>query len=287
MKERNIKKTKRIFIVLLCILVGLSGAFLLVKIMKDNKESDKPFGVWWWDDELDVEKYLNFAEDNEINEIYYCTGKFNEKTKDFIRKANENDIDVYWLVGECKWIEDSLGLKEEIDDYVAYQRQYPDAQFDGIHLDIEPHQNPEFEANRYQLIYGLIELASELKETYPTIKFDYDLPFWLHDEITYDGQAKPAYEHMIDIANRIFIMSYRDTVDAILDISKEEIAYADQQKKPLVLCVETYSNEGDKVSFGEEGKQVMQEEIRKLRQEIPEDYGISIHHIRTWYELKD
>lgn len=287
MKEKNIEKTKKFFVVLLCIIIGLSIAFSIIKLVKENKKSDKALGVWWWNDELDTEQYLNFATDNGINEIYYCTDKFDDRTKDFISEANSKNIDVYWLAGEYEWLDDYTKLLEEINDYIAYQSQYPDLQFSGIHLDIEPHQSPEFETNRYQLIYHLIDLASTLKETYPTIKFDYDLPFWLHDEITYNDLTKPAYEHMIDIANRVFIMSYRDTADSILDISKEEIAYANQQNKQLVLCVETYSTEGDSVSFWEEGKQAMQKEISKLQQEIPKDYGISIHNIKTWYELKN
>lgn len=251
-----------------------------------NNQSKAPIGSWWWNDELDVDTYLNFATENNVNEIYFCSSKFNESTKNFIRKANSNNIDVYWLAGEYKWLEDNSKLIKQIENYIKYQNEYKNAQFSGIHLDIEPHQSPNFKTNRSELIYNLIDLANNLKTKYPSIKFDYDLPFWLHDLITYNEQTKPAYEFMIDFANRVFIMSYRDTVEAILDISKEEIDYAKKQEKQLVLCVETYSNEGNNVSFKEEGKQVMQEEINKLKKELPKNFGIAIHHIKTWFELK-
>lgn len=279
------QKSKNFFVIFLCAIILTSVVFLLVKNLEKNKEST--FGVWWWDDELDTEQYLSFAIYNDINEIYYCTGNFDENTKNFISKANSRDMDVYWLVGEYTWLDNPNNLLSNIEKYLTYQSLYSDSQFKGIHLDIEPHQNPNFAANRDQLIYNLIDLAYTLKDRYPTIKFDYDLPFWLEDEITFNNFAKPAYEHMIDIANRVFIMSYRDTASSILNIAKEEIFYANKQNKQLVLCVETYSTEGDNVSFFEEGKQIMEKEINKLKQEIPKSFGISIHHIKTWYDLKE
>ena len=39
-------------------------------------------------------------------------------------------------------------------------------------------------------------------------------------------------------------------------------------------------------SFQEEGKKVMEEEITNLRGLIPSDFGVAIHHIKTWYNLK-
>lgn len=268
---------------IICLIAGGVVAFFVVR--KNDEKIQSPTGTWWWNSKLDQETHLTFAADNGVNEIYFHTSKFDENTEAFITNANSKEIDVYWLAGEYQWLENNSKLLEKIDGYVEYQSQHKNAQFCGIHLDIEPHQSPDFKTNRQQLIYDLIDLASTLKINYPTIKFDYDLPFWFHDEITFNNQTKPAYEFMIDIANRVFVMSYRDTAEAILDIAKEEIAYAEQQNKQLVLCVETNSSEGDNVSFKEEGKQVMQEELDKLKKQIPENFGIAIHHIKTWYDL--
>lgn len=273
---------------IIVLLVVFCVAGVVVACFSLGKSGDgATMGTWWWNDRLDADMYLNFASKNNVNEIYFCTSRFNELTAEFICRANEKNIQVYWLAGEFEWLEDCTDLLAQIDKYIDYQRQYSNAKFSGIHLDIEPHQSPDFGTKRSQLIYNLIDLASTLYERYPDIKFDYDLPFWLHDEITYNNQTKPAYEFLIDIANRVFVMSYRDSANAILDIAKEEISYAKAQNKQLVLCVETHSTEGDKVSFQEEGKMFMMEEINKLKKEIPNNFGIAIHHIKTWQELKD
>lgn len=246
----------------------------------------RTFGVWWWDDTLDSGKYFEFAKDNGVNEIYYCSDDFDENTSQFIEKAKKENIKVYFLAGEYEWLSDSSNLYNKINAYVSYQKKFSN-KFSGIHLDIEPHQNPEFDNNREELISNLIKLANSLKNKYPDITFDYDLPFWLNDEISFNGQNKEAYKHMIDVADRVFLMSYRDSADAIYEVSKDEIEYAQSVDKVLVLGLETKSNEGDKVSFQEEGKGYMYSEIINLWKLVPSGFGVTIHHIKSWYDLSE
>ena len=59
------------------------------------------------------------------------------------------------------------------------------------------------------------------------------------------------------------------------------------KNKIIFLSAETYSTEGDKVSYLEEGKKYMYEQINELRNLIPNKYGIAIHNIKSWKELKD
>lgn len=272
-------------VVAFCVMaVVFASAFVFSGCSADAQPT---LGTWWWYDGLNAEKYLNFASENGVTEIYFCTSKFNNSTQNFISLANSKNIDVYWLAGEHEWLIDSSKLINQINNYINYQNSHKSAQFKGVHLDIEPHQREDFNTNRAQLIYNLIDLASTLKTQYPTVKFDYDLPFWLDDEITYNNQTKPAYCFMIDTAHRVFVMSYRDTAEGILKIAKEEISYAKEQNKQLVLCVETNSTEGDNVSFKEEGKRVMQQELDKLKKQIPSNFGTAIHNIKTWYDLHD
>ena len=68
------------------------------------------FGVWWWDDTLD-NNYLKFAEEKGINEIYYCSDKFNDDTSKFIKEANKLGIKVYYLAGEYQWLKDDYYIK--------------------------------------------------------------------------------------------------------------------------------------------------------------------------------
>lgn len=247
-------------------------------------DASKADGVWWWDNRLD-DSYLDFAAEHGVREIYYYTSSFTEKTETFLRKADEKDIAVYWLNGKYEWIEDSAPLLEKMQEYLAFQREsaYP---FAGVHLDIEPHQHPEFDEKWEELILGLVALARTLDRTYPDVSFGYDIPFWLHDEISADGETKPAYAFMIDIADEVTLMSYRDDADAIYDVAKEEIGYAISAGKTLCLGVETGENEDDIVTFYEEGAAYLSDQLAALREMLPQDFGIVVHHIETWRSLR-
>ena len=250
-------------------------------------KNEAVMGVWWWNNKLDSNLYLNFANENGINEIYYCSSEFGEETGSFISSANKLGIKVYLLQGEYEWLDDSSSLFEKIEKYRKYQTDYPDSKFSGIHLDIEPHQNPEFKNKREDLILKLIELANLLKTTYSDITFDYDIPFWLDDNIMYNNSSCPAYQHMIDIADRVFVMSYRDSSDSIISVASDELNYAKAINKTLILSVECSSDEGDKVSFAEEGRAVLKNELTKIKQMFNSGVGISIHHIKSWYDMKE
>lgn len=294
------EKTNKILItVLICCVIFIIAFIFIIFGLKNNKISNnsgenknneavaskRPFGVWWWDSDLDIENYLNFAQENGINEIYYCDSLLDENVSNFITEANKRGIDVFLLAGEKEWLLDRTKLENLIEKYTAFQSQNENIQFKGLHLDIEPHQFDDFDEKRQDYIFKLIELADYLKTTYANISFDYDIPFWFDDEIEYKNETKSAYKHMIDIADRVFVMSYRDTAEKIYEVGKDEVQYAQNLEKRLFLCVETKSSEGDKVSFMEEGKEYMNQELMKLKELIPSNFGISIHQIKTWFDL--
>lgn len=239
-------------------------------------------GTWCWNKNLDI-KYLDFAYLNNINEIYYSDSKFDDKTISFINNANKRNIRVYLLQGEYQWLEDDTNLYSLVEKYIKFNKQNGNL-FKGIHLDIEPHQDPNFKEKRNELITKLVKLVYDLKKKYPNIEFSYDIPFWLEDEVSFNCATKEAYKFILDYADKVFIMSYRDTKEGILDVANDELRYANENNRKLILSVETYSLEGDFVSFYEEGKNVLNKVLNELE---GVSSGISIHHLKTWYELKD
>jgi hypothetical protein len=121
------------------------------------------------------------------------------------------------------------------------------------------------------------------------IPFDFDIPFWFDDKVVYQGKNVPLYEAIIDEANRVFVMSYRNTAEKMYETSKDKIEYAKKNNKQIVLGAETdYSAEGDTVSYYEEGKKYMYAEFKKLNNLVNYDNcGLSIHHIKSWYEQNE
>ena len=183
---------KRLSTILLCLLLVITSS-LFSACKKKTEPVSSPtqtlnysnIGVWWWDTSLDADTYLDFAKANNVSEIYYNDSNFNDKTAEFITKANNKNIKVYYLDGDYNWLDTNGPLIEKISKYQDFQKAYPNSKFEGIHLDIEPHQNPNFEAERTTLIKNLITLAKLLNTLYPNITFDYDIPFWFDDEIVF------------------------------------------------------------------------------------------------------
>ena len=277
------KKKILLSIVFSVFVIALIG--IVAKLYLNSKDNQLKFSIWWWDNRIDSTTYIDFAEDNNINEIYYYSSSLDDKTNSFIEQANSKNIKVYWLIGEYEWIEDNDSLEEKFATYITYHNEYKN-KFEGIHIDIEPHQHPEFDLRRQELITKYVELVIALNNKYKDIKLEYDIPFWLDDKVTIDDITKPAYEFVIDNSSKVTIMSYRDSAEKIYDVAKEEIEYAKVNNKTLNLSVETSQNEDDIVTFYEEGKDYMMNELSKLRDMIPKNFGIAIHHIKSFYELK-
>lgn len=270
------------FSVVLCIMLTFSFLFCTSCL----KSQEQIMGVWWWNSSLGSE-YLDFAEENGVNEIYYCEGNLDETSSNFIAAANDRDIEVYWLIGEVEWLRQPQELYQEIERYVSYNNSHSQ-KYSGVHLDIEPHQDDNFEQDRQQLLYNLIDIIYNLKQTYPNIQFDYDIAFWLDDEITYNGVTKPAYQHVIDYADRVFIMSYRDSSEGMLNVASEELVYAKSTNKIVILGAETGETEEDEVvTFAQEGIVYMNEQLDIVKASIPTNFGISIHHIASWFDMKE
>ena len=263
--------------------------FLLLFFSSCNSSNKYDIAVWWWDSSLNAETYLTFAQKNNITSIFYCDSSLNQSTSYFINHANKKNIDVYLLAGEYQWLTNSSNLYDLIDRYNQYQINFSKQKFAGIHLDIEPHQDVNFDNPqvRQSLITNLISLCYNLNQTYPDIYFGYDIPFWLDDEICFNNQILPAYAHMINYADNITIMAYRDCAQDIYNCAFDEIEYAKSINKNLTIGVETKSSEGDKVSFMEEGKAFMNRELEKLKLMLPSNFKIAIHNIKDWYDMKN
>lgn len=283
MKEKIVKIT-----LILTVMIAITYAVLLiirgVKIEKQKLELSNTLGVWWWHSD-DIDKHLDFAHKNGVDEIYYSDVNFDENTVSFISKANALDIKVYALWGEHDWGEDRSDFDSLMNKYKSYNASNPTTAFSGVHLDIEPHQFDDFDEYRSTYLYNYVKFVYNTNNIYGDIDIHYDIPFWFDDEITYKDITKKVYEHVIDNSDKVVVMSYRDSATEIYDTAIDELRYANSMKKSISISVEMNSNEGDKVSFKEEDKRVLYSELEKLPNTIVEEFGVAIHHIETWYNL--
>ena len=288
-----------ILIVIVCITLLLVIGCASSQRAEDHvlERNVETLGVWWWaHTDLDG-PYFDFAVKNGINEIFLSTNVFNQRVSDFIARASEHGVKVYWLQGDWSWIHNDTHFRNRYVQYLAFNEAQPEnRRFAGIHLNVEPHQDPEWRANptvmRPILIQKLVDFALKLRDDFPDEHFDHAITFWLNDAVNYKGQQIPANHAMMMISNRVFLMTYRDSAERIFNLGTvpQQIEFARSLGKTIFLCAESSypPEQGTEVSFRNQGRRFMHEEILKLKDMANYDkLGIAIHHMRTWFDLKD
>jgi hypothetical protein len=257
-----------------------------------------PLGVWWWDADLILDpQYLDFAIQNHVDEIYlarpdHSVQDFGPEIEAFIEQAKRQGIKVYLLLGFGYITYDYPRLREALRLYKDYQTRVPEGRrFNGIHLDIEFHaDHPDWNNTDKQadILAEYLALIVRLRSEISGV-MEIDIPAWFDQIMSYAGAERPLYRILIDTVDRVFVMSYRDTAEAMYEIAGEEVAYARQVNKPIMLGAELGEDEQwDHVSYFEEGRLYLYEQLKLLKDAV--NYpkaGVSIHHMKTWYELHD
>ena len=257
-------------------------------------------GVWWWYNNTATntssrDERLNFLQSNHVTEIYlWADGMTNAQIATFIRAAASHGMRVAWLSGDVTWIDSgSSGFDNFYNKYNAYQAQAAsDAKFYAMHLDVEPHQRGNTQENWQKYADLFVRACTKAHNAGHTI--EWDIPYWLEGKkVTSSGSSVTLLNLLAQNADTLCLMSYRDTAKGILSASEQEIPLGTTYNCKIVLGVETYSEEGDQVSFMEEGKAAMYSALQSVLTTLSQKttlgagYGCAIHQIEVWYNLKD
>ena len=280
-----------------------AAAFLTVCLFAGTASAATTKGVWWWRGSNDAinpaeaTRRLDFLSAHGVDEIYFCADlrKVQKETQDFVRKAHARGMRVALLAGDVSWIHPgSRGFAVTLDAYLAYQRAAkPDEKFYALHLDVEPHQDAKLPDARKWQLYADFVLRAAADIHAAGEKVEWDIPFWLDGiRVTYGYlENAPLLEVVMSAADGVALMSYRDTAEATLDVSKAEIALAKKRNVRVVLGAETgETGEGSVVTYFEEGAAKMNAELAKVSAALdaakaPAGAGIAIHHLGGWEKL--
>ncbi len=185
----------------------------------------------------------------------------------------------------------ALQMVQRVLDY--NQQAAPEARFDGINLDIEPHVLDDWSARREQYLQMFLSVSEAWmalkRRMNQTLQIGPAIAFWLDGiRVQHAGVSKPASEHLQDIYDHVVLMDYRDRAhgpDGILSHAEDELAYGRRIGKPVWLGIETAPNEIRKLSFDHLRPQQMEHELGLVRQALahePAFAGIVIHHYGSY-----
>ena len=261
-----------------------------------------PLGIWWWNNnEVEMPPLMDFAAKHGVTEIYWSAGfgrcHWCEKTAtEFLYAAHEKGIAVYYLTGDWKWVHNNDELIRRLELFFAWQKSAcADTRFAGVHLDIEPHQDPSWKdmSARNQLLQRYIDLKVCITDRYG--RMDWDLPFWWRAEPSYwikhRGEMKYLHEASILEADRVFVMSYRNTAKATYEVGQHYVDFAQKVGRPIFLSAQVGSehkkSENKHVCFYHHGHEYMMHKLKLLREIV--NYpamGIAVHWIEEWYRMQ-
>ncbi|WP_223703553.1 amidase [Sutcliffiella deserti] len=266
-----------------------------------HAEGQRDYATWLWNpwmivhDEMGT---LDFLETKQANKVYLQIDRDipMQVYRNFIEKASAKEIKIYALDGAPDWVgpKGSTHQNKLLNWVGNYQSGSADSQkFSGIHLDVEPYLYHGWSTNQAATIRSYQTLLLKAKTSAASLKLplEVDLPFWF-DEIYYKNKYGKGNLAEWAIANTdgITIMAYRDTASFIIDIVKNEIAFADKHGKNVIIGVETgRTDEGDQISFFEEGEAYMMKELTSVNNyydQVKGYNGIAIHHVESWMNMK-
>ncbi|XKH50280.1 amidase [Chryseomicrobium palamuruense] len=258
--------------------------------------------TWLWNPWMfydSPESTLVFLQQKKVSTVFVQIDSDIPRTKyhAFLTGAHKANIKVFALDGAPNWGNTTgAKAKNKFKNWLAnYQKTAPaTAKLDGIHVDIEPYGLPEWETKRAATVRGFQNVLTELAAFSKTqkLQFEADIPFWF-DEITYNN---PTYgkgnlaEWTIKNTDGVALMSYRDTAQAIIDISSKEMAWGKTYGKKVRVGVETMeSKEHPFISFHEEGEQAMERalvDVNTAFRGYSSFAGVSVHHVGSWMNMR-
>ncbi|WP_054957177.1 hypothetical protein [Paenibacillus dakarensis] len=246
------------------------------------------------------QEILRFAKEKNVNWLYVRLDLQQPfvSYQSFVEQAWEAGIEVHALGGHPIWaFQENQDRMLRLVDYVkAYNRSVQSQQrFHGIHLDIEPYVLPQWWLDKELVISewtSNMELfVHELKKD-SSLQASMDMAVWL-DKYVVPGTDTSLSKWMIDQMDHVSFMSFRDTAEGrggIVDVVKEELAFANELNKPIMFSVEMKeSNEGEHITFYEEGSEYMEQELAKLQELLKESSSYSgyvVHAYEYWRKSK-
>jgi len=261
-------------------------------------------GTYVWHADMAIsqqEEIIAHAKEHKLNLLYVRLDLEQpyDAYRDFVRQATAAGIEVHAMGGHPVWaLEENRHRIHRLVNWVkAYNsRAAKEEQFRGIHLDIEPYVLPDWSERREQVIEQWIgNVRSFVTETKreSDLEASADLAIWL-DKIMVPGQPdRSVSEWMIRELDHVALMAFRDKAEGpggIMHVIRDELAWADALNKKLIVSVEMKeSAEGEFITFHEEGKTEMNQQLQLLRSKVtnPSFRGVAVHAYEYWRTAAD
>ena len=287
---------KKLVIAFIFVILGFLVTFAFDQFYSKEIE----MRTWIWDTRLietDTRQIKEFFVENDVNVVYLQINNnlSFQSYREFIKSMNEINVEVHALEGSPEW--GFLNGKDS-DQFLNWvsafqQSSAENEKFTGIHMDIEPYLLVNWETDREEILERYQKTIDDLakKATEMNLVFGVDIPFWF-DEIEYNNKFGKGLlaQWLVENADEITIMAYRDTADEIIRIVRAELDWANELDKQLYIAVETVELPEQQVTFEGNGRKEMEKQLKRVKKHFKHEQsfkGVAIHHYESWKSMKE
>ena len=270
----------------------------------DKEFAPQSLGTWMWDvtDILFPEKSITFLTEHHVTEVYlsYSRAMPKAKYRAFIKACSEQKIRVSLIGAEAEWA--LPAGQKAYDSYLKWFEEYQAGceteaeKFYGLHMDVEPHQLPEWLTEQASVINGYVAFLQKAREVCNRLgsSLEADIPFWFDGfTVSLEGKDMLLCEAVIRLCDATLLMSYRDNAGDILACGETELPISKALAKKLILAVETGKiYESINITFHHLGTKALYRELNKLNDLVaahPDagQVGYAVHYFGSWKNLPE
>ncbi len=240
--------------------------------------------MWVWDGPVDG--VIEFAGTRAVTDLYlHAPPGFSTDARypAFLAEAHVAGLQVHAMAGDPAWAKQSGPWTGWVDEVVSH------GGFDGVVFDVEPYLHADWNTKKQnRLIRSYLAGLDEAVARAGNLPELAAVPFWF-DEIRV--KRTTLVEKVLATTDGIVVMAYRDHaagVDGIIDLSATEASLAASMGREFVVGVETGVVGLDKVTFAEEGEQIMEEQLDLVEAAFatnPAFAGFAIQHYGSYSSM--
>lgn len=193
---------------------------------------------------IQIPYILNLEKDN------FWLKKRSKLFYNFLKFLMEEGFEIEFLDGWKGFALEPLHFRviNQIENLKYFWNKYFSQKiFPPLHLDIEPYLLRFYNNTNYQEIYNqYISLLKKIRERYPEIKLNLDIPFWL-DNLK---KGEEIFKNILKYSNGITIMAYRNKVsgsNGISGLTEVEVSIANNENKEIFIGIETMEIQSEKI----------------------------------------
>ncbi|HEV2021708.1 MAG TPA: hypothetical protein VGQ94_04205 [Terriglobales bacterium] len=206
--------------------------------------------LWVWkpalfEDPGELEALLAFTAKKRTSTIFFSAATQRlqhepELYRRLIRRAHAQGITVQALNGEPDWLfpdrrSGAVAFLEAVRHYDGESR--PTERFDAIHLDVEPQSLPEWKAVRHEdLAARYLAFVDWIRDQARPLA----LPLVVDVPVSFNritAGPRSMSEAVLDRADQIVVMTYKDTAQKVVDANRAKMESADAAGKKLWIGI--------------------------------------------------